>query len=408
MHNRLQLTVLAVVVFITFLCVADAQMGESFGSPEQKKNLGVSSGILLSRIFNVWRATMLKVTSNGLPAAAQDNVIIARAASPPLEAAVIDPALVQQPLRFGTAAGLASGSGSTHFLEYPLSVPESTVSESTVNGAAGTWKSVVSTAGQLLVKRIIKVLDELRPKLPMLGTVLAGWVLVLFAKEMSKSMALRVTGGGLVVGLMMGTIVLCWLRKTLRLRGGPIFGVAVGISAWMAGLWRLPSLTYLISNTYLVAGVGFFWFIGSVSVYVWGAGMDNPRMETLLAISFRLLGHLLLYIGLWEHETLAMYVQILGFLYCIMPTSWRERFWRALQLDFDEPIEDPHAPLKPNCGPHRLIVHGFIWNRLMVAIPIDGPEFRELLALGYEPNIYSGKMELVSEAAQYPPPSSRR
>lgn len=62
------------------------------------------------------------------------------------------------------------------------------------------------------MKRIIKVLDELRPKLPMLGTVLAGWVLVLFAKEMSKSMALRVTGGGLVVGLMMGTIVLCWLR----------------------------------------------------------------------------------------------------------------------------------------------------------------------------------------------------
>ncbi|GIL87218.1 hypothetical protein Vretifemale_15329, partial [Volvox reticuliferus] len=136
MHNRLQLTVLAVVVFITFLCVADAQMGESFGSPQQKKNLGVSSGILLSRIFNVWRATLLKVTSKGLPAAAQDNVIIARAASPPLEAAVIDPALVQQPLRFGTAAGLASGSGSTHFLEYPLSVPESTVSESTVNGAA--------------------------------------------------------------------------------------------------------------------------------------------------------------------------------------------------------------------------------------------------------------------------------
>ncbi|GIM10745.1 hypothetical protein Vretimale_14314, partial [Volvox reticuliferus] len=174
-----------------------------FGSPQQKKNLGVSSGILLSRIFNVWRATLLKVTSKGLPAAAQDNVIIARAASPPLEAAVIDPALVQQPLRFGTAAGLASGSGSTHFLEYPLSVPESTVSESTVNGAAGTWKSVVSTAGQLLLKRIIKVLDELRPKLPMLGTVLAGWVLVLFAKEMSKSMALRVTGGGLVVGLMM-------------------------------------------------------------------------------------------------------------------------------------------------------------------------------------------------------------
>ncbi|GIL93130.1 hypothetical protein Vretifemale_20555, partial [Volvox reticuliferus] len=127
MHNRLQLTVLAVVVFITFLCVADAQMGESFGSPQQKKNLGVSSGILLSRIFNVWRATLLKVTSNGLPAAAQDNVIIARAASPLHHpAAVIDPALVQQPLRFGTAAGLASGSGSTHFLEYPLSVPEST------------------------------------------------------------------------------------------------------------------------------------------------------------------------------------------------------------------------------------------------------------------------------------------
>ncbi|GIL74867.1 hypothetical protein Vretifemale_4747, partial [Volvox reticuliferus] len=194
----------------------------------------------------------------------------------------------------------------------------------------------------------------------------------------------------------------------LRLRGGSVFGVAVGISAWMAGLWRLPSLAYLISNTYLVAGVGFFWFIGSVSVYVWGAGMDNPRMETLLAISFRLLGHLFLYIGLWEHETLAMYVQILAFLYCIVPTSWRERFWRALQLDFDEPFEDPHAPLKPNCGPHRLVVDGFIWNRLMVAIPIDGPEFRELLALGYEPNIYSGKMELVLQPAQYPPPSSRQ
>lgn len=37
----------------------------------------------------------------------------------------------------------------------------------------------------------------------------------------------------------------------------------------------------------------------------------------------------------------------------------------------------------------------------MVAIPIDGPEFRELLILGYEPNVYSGKMELVSRP-EYP------
>lgn len=66
-------------------------------------------------------------------------------------------------------------------------------------------------AGQLLKKRIIKeALDEV--DFPMVGTCLAGCVLVLCASWMSKSMAVRVTGGGLVVGLMMGTIVFCWLR----------------------------------------------------------------------------------------------------------------------------------------------------------------------------------------------------
>lgn len=90
----------------------------------------------------------------------------------------------------------------------------------------------------------------------------------------------------------------------------------------MAGFWRLSSLTYLITNTYLVACVGFFWFLGSANVYVWGAGMKDPRLETSLALSFRFLGHLLLYIGLWKHETLALCVQILALLYCVLPTSW--------------------------------------------------------------------------------------
>ncbi|GLI69636.1 hypothetical protein VaNZ11_014304, partial [Volvox africanus] len=158
-------------------------------------------------------------------------------------------------------------------------------------------------AGQLLKKRVIKkALDEV--DFPMVGTVLAGCVLVLCANWMSKSMAIRVTGGGLVVGLMMGAIVFCWLRRTLRLGGYSVLGAAVGMSAWMAVFWRLPSFTFLITNTYMVACVGFLWFIGSASVYVGGAGMNNPRLETLLALSFRLLGHVLLYIGLWKHGTL--------------------------------------------------------------------------------------------------------
>ncbi|GLI65549.1 hypothetical protein VaNZ11_009111 [Volvox africanus] len=145
---------------------------------------------------------------------------------------------------------------------------------------------------------IKKVLDEVN--FPMVGTVLAGCVLVLCANWTSKSMAIRVTGGGLVVGLMMGMIVFCWLRITLCLQGCSVLGAAVGMSAWLAGFWWLPSLTFLITNTYLVAWVGFFWFIGLVSVYMGGAGMNNPRLETLLALSFRLLGHVLLYIRLWK------------------------------------------------------------------------------------------------------------
>ncbi|GIL62282.1 hypothetical protein Vafri_16577 [Volvox africanus] len=369
--NLLTLTMWAVVV-LTFVCVADAHMGASFGSPAHKQNVGVS-GFFFSRFLNVWRPALLKATSSGLPVT-QDNLNLASS----LEA-VVGPPLAQQPSRCET--GLPSGCG----LELPLSVAKST-------GYIGAWKSAVSTAGQLLKKRITrKALDEVN--FPMVGTVLAGCVLVLCANWMSKSLAIRVTGGGLVVGLMMGMIVFCWLRRTLRLGGCSILGAAVGISAWMAGFWRLPSFTFLVTNTYMVACVGFFWFVGSASVYVGGAGMTNPRLQKLLVLSFRLLGHLLLYIGLWKHETMALCVQILALLYCILPASWRRFFWRGVQF------EDPHAPLRPNGDPHPLVVNGFIWNQLMVAIPIDGPEFRELLVLGYEPNVYFGKMELVCESS---------
>ncbi|GLI69591.1 hypothetical protein VaNZ11_014251 [Volvox africanus] len=78
----------------------------------------------------------------------------------------------------------------------------------------------------------------------------------------------------------------------------------------------------LITNTYLVACMGFFWFVGLVSIYVGGAGMNNPRLENLLALSFWLLGHVLLYIGPWKRETLALCVQMLVLLYCVLPMSW--------------------------------------------------------------------------------------
>ncbi|GLI69566.1 hypothetical protein VaNZ11_014191 [Volvox africanus] len=377
--NPLTLTMWAIVV-LSFLCVADTHMGASFGPPAQKRSDGVS-GLLLSRILKIWSPTNLKSTSSGLPGT-PNNLNL-----PSIREAVIDPPLEQQPSR--CAIGLPSGCG----VELPISVTKST-------GYIGAWKSAVSTAGQLFEKCVIKkALDEVNFR--MVGTVLAGCALVLYANWMSKSMAFRVTGGGLVVGLMMGTIIFCWLRRTLRLGGCSVIGAIVGMSAWMAGFWRLPSLTFLITNTYLLACVGFFWFIGSASVYVGGAGMNNPRLETLLALSFRLLGHVLLYIGLWKHETLALCVQMLALLYCVLPTSLRRFFWRTVQFGFEDTFQDPHAPLRLNCGPHPLVVNGFIWNRLMVAIPIDGPEFRELLAQGYEPNVYSGKMELVS-GSEYP------
>ncbi|GIL62278.1 hypothetical protein Vafri_16577, partial [Volvox africanus] len=185
--NLLTLTMWAVVV-LTFVCVADAHMGASFGSPAHKQNVGVS-GFCFSRFLNVWRPALLKATSSGLPVT-QDNLNLASS----LEA-VVDAPLAQQPSRCET--GLPSGCG----LELPLSVPKST-------GYIGAWKSAVSTAGQLLKKRITrKALDEVN--FPMVGTVLAGCVLVLCANWMSKSLAIRVTGGGLVVGLMMGMIVFC-------------------------------------------------------------------------------------------------------------------------------------------------------------------------------------------------------
>ncbi|GIL70469.1 hypothetical protein Vretimale_3612 [Volvox reticuliferus] len=230
----------------------------------------------------------------------------------------------------------------------------------------------------------------------MIGAVLAACILILYATQMSKSMVIRVTGGGLAVGLIMGAIVLCWIRKMLGLRRTSLVGAAAGIFAWMAGLW-MPSWNHLLNNTYLLGSLFALWFFGAATVYVWGAGMNNPRLDVALVLVFRLLGLVLLYMGTWTNEPLAYTVQVLAWIWCFSPTAWLQRIWGMLSRVWRILEDDDLILVEDRRRIHPLIVNGFIWNRLMVAIPIDGPEFRELLALGYEPNVYSGKMEKLGD-----------
>ncbi|GLI69634.1 hypothetical protein VaNZ11_014302, partial [Volvox africanus] len=110
--NLLTVTMWPVVV-LTFLCVADAHKGASFGAQAHQQNVGVS-GFRLSRLLNIWRPAMLKATSRDLPAV-QDNLNLVST----LEA-VFELPLAQQPSRCET--GLPSGC----VVELPLSVPKST------------------------------------------------------------------------------------------------------------------------------------------------------------------------------------------------------------------------------------------------------------------------------------------
>ncbi|GIL47266.1 hypothetical protein Vafri_4126 [Volvox africanus] len=374
-----QLTYGAVFVF-TFLCLANAHTCEEVVSASLKAHFGIvlkctEQEASVLKILDVWRPTSVNVTFSSLP-----GVQLTVYSASTLEE-LIDPSLKKRTLRWCKVFTRGC------LMELPVPTSPSTI----YVGAVKPLFTVAQPAYHVETRKL---------SIPMIVAVLAGCLLILYGAQMSKSMVIRVTGGGLAVGLIIGAIVLCWIRKMLGLRRTSLVGAAAGIFAWMAGLW-MPSWNHLLNNTYLLGSLFGLWFFGALTVYVWGAGMNNPRLDVALVLVFRLLGLLLLYMGTWTNESLAFAVQILAWVYCFGPTVWLQRLWGMLSCSFRRNLDDDDSVLlEDRRRIHPLVVDGFIWNPLRVAIPIDGPEFRDLLTRGYEPNVYSGRMEKLVEDYQ--------